>query len=841
MSLEKYRRKRKFTQTPEPEGSKQKNVGPLSFVVQKHAASRLHYDFRLELNGVLKSWAVPRGPSLNPRDRRLAVMVEDHPMEYAGFEGIIPKGNYGAGTVMVWDKGVYSPIAFVDRKQAEVILSEQLEKGHLTFVLLGEKLRGEFALVRSKKGDENAWFLFKARDEYSSGKDILIQDTSVLSGRSMERIESEAVGKKEVWFSKPKSLDLSDAAKGKMPHHVKPMLAYSSKDAFDDEEWLFEIKYDGYRAIAEVAAGKVLLYSRNGISFNEKYSLVVDSLRKFPGDVVLDGEIAVVDSSGRPHFQWLQEYPDEKRGELVYYVFDVLYYDGRDLTSLQLLRRKELLREILPPLPGLMYADHIMGSGVAMFAQTQRLGVEGIMAKNGKSAYKPGERSSEWLKIKLQKRQEVVIAGFTKPKGGRKYFGALIGGIYKDKKLTYAGHIGGGFDDKKLEYIYRQLTPLIQKECPFKIIPETNTPVTWIEPEPVAEVAFSDWTKDGVMRHPVFLGLKDTGITGTTSTTSTTGNVEGNYFIADTVAKDSKAMRVGKRDLVFTNLSKVFWPEEKYTKGDLIEYYKGIAPLILPYLKDRPESLLRYPDGITGESFYQKDAGKLHVDWIEKVVVHSESGGKDVSYLLCQNEASLLYLINLGCIDLNPWSSRVGSLDNPDYLIIDLDPEEADFSLVVKAALGVREVLEKLDIESFVKTSGASGMHVYIPLGAKYSYEQCRRFAELLCIEVHKKIPEVTSLTRDPKKRRGLVYLDYLQNIRGQTLASVYSVRARPGATVSTPLLWSEVDKKLHPSLFTMRNIMRRVQRRGDLFKGVLGRGIEIGRVLERMSGVMLE
>lgn len=828
MSLTTYHKKRKFNKTPEPKGSQKEISGPLTFVVQKHEATHLHYDFRLELNGVLKSWAVPKGPSINPKDKRLAVMVEDHPIDYATFEGIIPKGNYGAGNVMVWDRGVYSPIAAVGREQAQVILEEQLKKGHLTFVLLGEKLQGEFVLVKTHGGEENAWLLIKANDEYASNKNILLEDKSVLTKRSMDEIEKQAVKKEEIWFSKPSKLDLEGLPKGKMPHDIKPMLANTSDEPFDKEDWIFEMKYDGYRAIAEVEEKIVKLYSRNGLSFNEKFSPIVDSLKKFPGDVVLDGEIVVIDEKGKPHFQWIQHYPDEKYGELVYFVFDILYYEGKSLPLQPLYRRKELLKQVLPPLPHIMYSDHIERTGIAMFQQIQKIGIEGIMAKNSQSKYYQGQRTNDWLKIKIQHREEVVIAGFTEPKGGRKYFGALIAGVYKKGKLNYVGHVGGGFDDKLLKSIWNKLQPLKQKNCPFETIPETNAPVTWIKPKLIAEVAFSNWTHEGQMRHPVFLGLREDKNAKDVS--------EERYFSTKPTIKEESKLKIGQQTLTLTNLSKVFWPEKKYTKGDLIEYYHEIAPIVLPYLKNRPESLLRYPNGIDGQSFYQKDASLLDVDWIETTKIHSDSGNKTIEYLLCQNEAALIYLINLGCIDLNPWSSRVGHLDYPDYLIIDLDPEETDFENVVKVTQTTRDILEQLDIQSYCKTSGAKGMHIYIPMGAKYTYEQVRKLAELLCIQVHNKIPDITSMKRNPQDRKGLVYLDYLQNIKGQTLASVYSVRAQPSATVSTPLKWSEVTLKLHPSQFTIKNTPHRIQKHGDLFKDVLGKGIEMEKVLEKMS-----
>jgi bifunctional non-homologous end joining protein LigD len=831
MSLTKYHKKRKFKETPEPEGTEKESTGPLTFVIQKHEATRLHYDFRLELNGVLKSWAVPKGPSLNPQDKRLAMMVEDHPLDYANFEGIIPKGNYGAGTVMVWDRGVYTPYDAKDRKEAEKELNEQLKKGHLTFIMLGEKLKGEFALIKTHGGEENAWILIKKGDEYASEKkDILKEDHSVLTNRSMNEIKNQAEKKKEIWYSKPKDLDLKDASTDPMPHDIQPMLANTADEPFDNPDWLFEIKYDGYRGIAEIQSGKVRLYSRNKLAYNQKFAPLVESLQKFPGNAVLDGEIVVVDEIGHPHFQWVQDYPAGK-GELIYYVFDILYLDGHDLSELPLARRKEILKDILPPLAHIKFSGHIARAGKAMFEQAQHLGIEGIMAKNTKSTYKQGRRTDDWLKIKIKQTQEFIICGYTAPKGGRKHLGALIAGIYKNKKLTYIGHIGGISSDTLIKNLYEKLTTIQQKNCPFETQPQTNAPVTWVKPLIVAEAQFSEWTSDGSMRHPLFKGLRQDKEAPEITEEAT---LHTNYTIGQD-SQNSTQLKVGKYTVTISNRSKIFFPNERYTKQDLINYYHELAPVILPYLKDRPQSLLRWPNGSTGESFYQKDTDNLHENFIEKKMIYSESNEKEIEYLLCQNEATLIYLINLGCIDLNPWNSRVDRLEYPDYLLIDLDPEKTSFEEVIKTALTTREILEGLDIPSYPKTSGATGMHIYIPLKAKYTYEQTRQLAELLCIQINNKIPQLTSMKRNPKERQGLVYLDYLQNRRGQTLASAYSVRAKPGATVSTPLEWSEVTKKLHPSQFTIKNVPDRVQKQGDLFKAVLGKGIDIEKVLKKV------
>lgn len=834
MSLAQYKKKRNFNKTPEPEGVVSKNSGPLTFVIQKHQASRLHYDFRLEMDGVLKSWAVPKGPSLNPEDKRLAVHVEDHPMEYANFEGIIPKDNYGAGTVMVWDRGVYMPYEGDDRETAEKILKKQLEEGHITIVMLGEKVKGEYALIKSQSSEEeNAWLLIKKSDEYvTTKKDILeedmqsltLRDKSVLTGRSMEEIKAQSEKKKDIWYSQPKDLDLSFVPKHSLPSVIKPMLAESIEEAFDDSNFIFEMKWDGYRAIAEVDSGKVKLYSRNNIDFTGKFTPILESLKKFPGNAVLDGEVVMLDHEGKPHFQWIQDYPSSKNeGELIYYVFDLLSLNGHDLTELPLIKRKELLKEVLPPLPHLVFSDHIETQGKDFFEQIKKLKLEGIIAKKADSPYRMGVRSRDWLKVKTLETKDVIIAGFTKPRGGRKFFGALVVGEKVNGKLKCIGHVGGGFNDIQLKNIYELLSPFTQQDCPFEDVPATNEAVTWVKPQFECEVSFSNWTNDRIMRHPLFVKMLE--------------SEEAKFFSTSGLEKEeSTDLVIGKRKVEIVNPQKVFWPKDGYTKIDLIEYYREIAPFILPYLINRPQSLLRFPHGIEGGSFFQKDTSNLNVSWLHRLEIRSESDKKTTEFMLCQDEASLIYMINLGCIDLNPWNSTVRKLEKPDYLIIDLDPEGVSFQDVIKVALKVSEYLEKLSIPSFPKTSGSRGIHIFVPMGALYTHEQVRQFAELLCMHIQSTIPELSSIKRSPRVRQGKVYLDYLQNGKGKTLASVYSVRPKPGATVSTPLLWSEVNLKLNMEYFTMKNILRRVEKKGDLFKGIFGKGVNIKKILEKLE-----
>jgi len=516
MGLTEYTAKREFEKTPEPKPGVQHEGSRLTFVVHKHAARALHYDLRLELDGALKSWAVPRGPSLDPSLKRLAVMVEDHPLDYKDFEGVIPEGSYGAGSVIIWDRGLYHHPSTRDEKASEKLLLDGFSKGNMKFVLEGEKLRGEFALVKTGK-DGKSWLLLKKKDQNAVHEDILKENRSVVSHRTLEEMleadRSKSFKQKKMnqirLHEAMESEDLKDASVKPMPNGIQPMLATPVKGPFDHQDWIFEVKWDGYRAIAEIRDGDVSLYSRNGISFNKKFYPLVEALRKFGSDAVLDGEIVVVDDQGRADFQMLQHYQDSGGGHLVYYVFDLLYFRGHDLTGLPLLRRKELLRKILPSSPKIRFSDHVGKDGVLFYNVVKEKGLEGIIAKHAQSAYETGRRSRQWLKVKTRQTQEGVIAGFTEPGGGRKHLGALVLGVYEGYELSYIGHAGGGFSERDLKDIREKLEPLVQKACPFRKEPETNAPVTWVKPELVCEVALSGWTGDAVMRHPVFLRLRE--------------------------------------------------------------------------------------------------------------------------------------------------------------------------------------------------------------------------------------------------------------------------------------------------------------------------------------------
>jgi bifunctional non-homologous end joining protein LigD len=829
MPLEKYREKRDFDKTPEPGPRPAKPETGLRFVVHKHAASHLHYDLRIEVDGVLKSWAVPKGPSLDPSVKRLAMMVEDHPYDYKDFEGIIPPGNYGAGSVIIWDRGTCHAYDTGDRGESERLFRQGLEKGDLKFVLDGAKLKGKFALVRVRSAKENnTWLLVKKDDEFATGEDITTLDRSVVSGRKVDALGQE---------NEPPVVTDLPGNTGPMPHNVSPMLATLVKEPFDHPDWLFEIKLDGYRTIAEVVPGSVLLYSRNLLSFSGRYPVIAAGLTALGRDAVLDGELVVLDENGRSDFQLLQNYGRTGEGNILYYVFDLLYLDGKDLRDLPLVTRKSILQQVLPDLPHVRYCDHIAEAGIPFFHAAQENRLEGIIAKRQDSRYETGKRSRDWLKIKSVLRQEAVICGFTEPRGSRKKFGALVLGAFENGRLIYIGHSGGGFDEQTLHDLHDRLLPLVQQESPFseKVVP--NMPVQWVKPELVCEVAFAEWTSEGVMRQPVFQGLREdkeaSAVIRETLPTAITQDVPSPVLQSP---RNERDLMVGGRRIRMSNLEKVFWPDEGLTKGDVVDYYRTVAPYILPHLKDRPESLYRTPNGIREPGFFQKDMKDLNADWLVTERLFSESQDKTITFLICQDEATLVYMANLGCIEINPWLSRLGSLDRPDYMVIDLDPEQIGFDKVIETALAVKEVLERAGSPSFPKTSGATGMHIYVPLGGQYDYETAARFAHLIATLVYNLTPGFTSLERSPAKRQGKVYLDFLQNRRGQTLAAPYSVRPRPGATVSTPLRWDEVKAGLDPREFTICTTPERLKKLGDVFSGVLGPGIDMRGCIEKLE-----
>ncbi|MEJ8756942.1 DNA ligase D [Pontibacter sp. H259] len=845
MGLQKYNQKRNFGETPEPEGKQQKHKGQLRFVVQRHQASTLHYDFRLEMEGVLKSWAVPKGPSMNPSDKRLAMNVEDHPYSYRTFEGDIPQGNYGAGHVDIWDEGFYHAIDTDDPKEGEKLLLQGLENGSISFVLDGDKLQGAFSLVKMKGRQEGAWLLVKKKDEHAVSE-------SYDSEAHLGKIAKTGFKKTTINSSSTKTVKAKPAAKSsEMLHNIVPMMAKLTDGPFDGDDWIYEIKWDGFRAVAEVQEGKVELYSRNGKSYGETYKPILDSLKQLGQNAILDGEIVVLNDKGYATFQQLQNYQNTPSQHLYFYVFDLLYLNGEDLRDLPLLERKKRLEQLLADeLPAVRYSDHVVGNGVAFFKEAQRNNVEGIMAKKANSPYRTGQRSTEWLKIKTHMRQEAVIAGFTEPKGKRKHIGALLLGVYENGKLTYVGQSGSGFNSKILDALKTKLDKLVQQESPFAGKVKPNAPATWVKPELVAEISFAEWTNEGIMRQAIYEGLREdkkaTDVVRENAIHTTEAVEEAEHKPTAkkaTIMKTASASKDKNRttetiegqEVSFSSQDKLYWPDEQITKGDLINYYQSIADVILPYLKDRPQSLFRNPEGIVKPGFFQKDITHAP-DWVRTIKLRAESTGEDVEYLVCDNKATLAYMNNLGCIQLNPWNSRIANLEKPDYMVIDLDPGENTYDDVVEVALATKEVLDKAGAEAYCKTSGATGMHIFVPLGAKYTFDQSRDFAHLVAQMVHGRLPKLTSLDRSPKERRKQVYLDFLQNSIGQTIASAYTVRPKPGATVSTPLSWDEVKPGLTPEAFTIKNVPDRIKEKGDLFKGVLGKGIDLEKCLEKLK-----
>ncbi|HEV7780731.1 MAG TPA: DNA ligase D [Chitinophagaceae bacterium] len=892
MSLSLYRKKRTFKGTPEPTGGKGSGK-ELRFVVQKHDASRLHYDFRLEMNGVLKSWAVPKGPSLNPADKRLAMMVEDHPYDYRDFEGIIPKGNYGAGTVIVWDEGTYESLEGGTRAEQEKELLKELKKGSVKVRMNGTKLKGEFALVKLKAKEDNAWLLIKHRDKYAKETDVTKKDKSVLSGKSITAVAKTsttiygksngkanriAAGRSRKTASaktpkiastssrnnaRPKKKAPAKGTKAAFPTTIRPMLATLVDKPFDEPGWLYEIKWDGYRAVALMNRGKVDLISRNNKSFNKKFYSVYNALKEWKINAVVDGEVMVLNEKGIAHFGSLQNWRSEADGQLTFYVFDILWLNGYDLTELPLTERKGLLKENLPENDTIRLSESFETSASEFLEAASKMGMEGIMAKKADSIYFPGERTKEWLKIKANKRHEVVIGGFTQNEGSSKTFSSLLVGVYDGSRLDYIGKVGTGFNEKMQAEMMTKMKKLATTKVPFTEVPDVDKPsrfrpnppkakVTWLKPQLVCEVSYTEITGDGVMRHPSFEGMrtdkkakdvkKEKAITKKEIIEKTKSPVE--RYTRPVMDKSRKTLlnptdetqvrKINGHELKFTNLSKVYWPGEGYTKRDMLNYYYQVAPYILPYLKDRPQSLNRFPNGINGKSFYQKDVTASAPDWI-KMEPYTTGKGEKKNFLVPEEEASILYMANAGAIEMNPWNSTIHKEDYPDWCLIDLDPSAKNsFDQVIETAQATKKVLDQLGVTGYAKTSGSTGIHIYIPLGAKYDYDQCQLFGKLVATEVHRMLPAFTSIERMTRNRKNKLYVDYLQNRPKATLAAPYSLRPKPGATVSMPLYWKEVKKGLAMKDFTIKNAIARIKSEGDIFKPVLKKGIDLDKILKK-------
>lgn len=624
---------------------------------------------------------------------------------------------------------------------------------------------------------------------------------------------------------------LAGAPRSPMPRDLQPMLATLAAEPFSNPDWQFEIKWDGYRALAYVDAGKVALRSRNNRSFNDDYAPIVSALRNWGLPAVVDGELVVLDEEGRADFGALQQWKRTRKGHLYFYVFDLLWVDGIDLRARPLHERRALLKQLLPEGTLLRYSEAIEEYGKDFFEMIRKNGLEGMIAKNRNASYADGKRSTDWLKIKSIERREAIICGYTKKADTDRLFSALVLGVPDGNGLRYIGQVGTGFDRATQEELLAKMVPLQTRQCPFAGEPPLNGSVDWLRPFLVCEVTFTEETRDGLLRHPSFKGLRpDKTILDFNPETPHNA-----LLIAP--GEEQTTLRRNGQTLRLTHLQKPFWPRERIRKGDLLNYYAAVSPYLMRYLKDRPQSLHRHPNGIAGNSFYQKNmAGRLE-KWLHTFRRVSASSLLPKYFLVCHDEAHLLYMVNLGCIELNPWHSTVRQPQHPSWCVIDLDPGDAiGFDKVIEAAQVVHRILDELHLESHPKTSGATGLHIYIPLGQRYSYEQSRQLAELIARLAHAELPDTTSLVRDPQKRQDRIYLDFLQNRPIQTICAPYSVRPRPGAPVSTPLHWSEVAPGLKPEAFTMKTLPARLRAEGDLFEGVLHRGIDLNHALHQLE-----
>jgi bifunctional non-homologous end joining protein LigD len=844
-TLDEYNRKRKFDRTPEPQGGGPDLSRENTFVVQKHSARRLHYDFRLAIKGTLKSWAVPKGPSQNPADKRLAVQTEDHPLDYADFEGTIPQGNYGAGTVMVWDRGTFS---LEGSREGKGDALQQAERGEIKFSLNGEKLRGSFALVKLKNSEKgNEWLMLKHKDAFADAAwNIDEHDGSALTGRTLKEIAEEAPPKRSM--IPIRAAELSGAKSRAMPSRMEPMLPPLIEKPFSDPGWLFELKWDGVRAIAWVEDGKLTLRARSGTDITKRYP----ELANLPESVgarkaILDGEIVALDPRGHSDFEKLQErmHVNAPSASLVssvpavYYLFDILYCDGYDLRASPLIERKQLLQMLLRTSERFRYSDHQVEQGEELFELARKNELEGIVAKKADSPY-VSARSASWAKIKATRNIDAVIGGWTESPETGLPFGSLLLGLYKNKKLQFIGHVGTGFDAKTRAALARQLKEHATSACPFETVPKTNEKAFWTSPILVARVRFIGWTREHSLRAPAYLGLREdiraedcqweNEVPSPASpvvvhTPAVTGNVLLKKAQIEAELFKGRAENVvfeldGKRFRV-SNLNKVYFPDSGYTKRDLLAYYYRVADYLLPFLRNRPLVLRRYPDGITGQSFFQKDLREGLPDWFKTVRVPSEERGEEIHYALADDKASLLFLTGLGCIDHNPWSCHVGDFEHPDYFFFDLDPSEGtDFRVAVKVARALRERLDELEVKSFLKTSGATGIHIYVPLAeGGYTYDQVRTFAEIVARLVGTEHGNLITNERSVAKRpAGRILIDVSQNAYGRPLAAPYVVRAFPKAPVSTPITVDELRLGLKPESLNLKTTFSRLEKRGDLW-----------------------
>ena len=903
--LDEYRKKRDFNKTPEPPpGDPDASQRNLVFVIQQHAARRMHWDFRLEVEGVLKSWPLPNGPSLNPKIKRMAVMTEDHPYDYRNFEGVIPKGEYGGGQVIIWDEGIYTPdedgvYSWDDKEEGSRRMLEGIERGKLSFTLQGKKLHGSFTLIKTKY-EKNSWLFIKHRDEHAAEREILDEDRSVRSGLTIQdlkegRLPGAAPRTVEV-HAGAKAAPFPDARK------ERPMLASLVDKPFDRPGWLWEPKLDGIRALAFVDDGKVELRSRRGVDVTKQYPGLVEALKRQPvKSLLLDGEICALDADGVPRFQLLQPRINLLRGDntrvdaenpVVFFAFDVLYLDGYDLKSVPLRERKALLHSRVQVLDNLRLLTSIEGDGRDVNEGATALGFEGVVGKRADSRYEPGVRSRAWLKVKSVAQQEFLVGGYTPGEGGRKStFGALALGYWDDGKLRYAGNVGSGFDDAELAGVRQALSKLEVEQSSFA---DPVEGVSFVRPELIVEVKFAEWTKDGRLRAPVFLGVRDdieprnvrreTPETASKALQAGVSVIEGSEPEGDATSlvegllgqldnpRANFTLEVAGDQLKLTNLDKEFWPAHGNTpaqaKRELIRYYVKLAPALLPHLKDRPLTLTRYPNGVLAKPFYQKHYEQPLPGFVETARIWSESNKKSDEYILCNNLATLLWLGQLADLELHAWMSRVdpqpdsygkgldfaaseatldeSSLNYPDFMVFDLDPyiysgnegkgEEPEYNRrgwekTVEVALRLKELLDQLRLSSFIKTSGKTGLHVYVPALRHYDYDEIRVATQTLGRFLVQQHPKDVTLEWDTTKRKGKVFFDANQNTRGKTLAAQYSPRPTPWAGVSTPIAWSELAA-LDPTTLNLTTVPARFADQGDLWAGILNHKSDLSTLL---------
>jgi bifunctional non-homologous end joining protein LigD len=893
-TLREYSAKRSFASTPEPQGKvAAPEAGPLLFVVQMHSATRLHYDFRLECDGVLKSWAVPKGPSLNPADKRMAVLVEDHPYDYGSFEGVIPPKQYGAGEVIVWDCGVYTPDEnghwYHDRKRAEAEIREGLAKGKLSITLRGEKLKGSFALVRMAK-DPKTWLLIKHKDRFAAQTDVTALNRSVLSGVTVEEMTSVPVQRMPATQLVPTGKVVA------MPDRLEPMQAELGEKPFTDAAWAWEPKLDGYRVLAFIGADGVKLRSRRGLDLTPSFPQLVTELgNQAAAGMVLDGEIVALDASGKPSFNALQNRVQLKtERELkaadqtvpaVLYGFDLLHFAGIDLRGATYGDRRRYLAQCLLPAP-LVQLVHAADDGVALHAAALASGFEGVIAKRKDSRYETGRRSSAWLKVKPTHSAEFVIGGYTRGKGSREALGSILVGHWEGKKLKFASGVGSGFDDRGVTKMLELLKARERKAMPFADKPDVPGPMIWVEPELVVEVKFQSWTEDDHLRAPVFVRLRDdidakkvtrpTARRSTEATLQEPAGSEGGRRAAGAdpaieevltqldSPKNGFTLACGAHRIKLTHLERVYWPEDKslkqapVTKRDLLRYFAQVSSHMLPHLLDRPLTMIRMPDGIGGQRFFQKHWEQERPPFVESVTVFSDSKDQQHNYLLCNNLPTLLWLAQSGTLEFHIWHSRAklgadslvkstayaestasleGSILNyPDYVVFDIDPyiysgkekkgDEPELNTTAfekgkEVAFWLRELLQSMALDAVVKTSGKTGLHVFVPIKRTIDFDAARHVSELVGRHLMRQHPKDITMDWAVPKRTGRIFMDHNMNVRGKTLNVAYSPRGAPGAPVSMPLTWDELAKA-HPLDFRITNAAARLAKTGDRWRDVL-------------------